>query len=119
MSSFDDELRGALRRVDPPPGFSERVLARVAEERARPDWRDRWRRVFSPARLRLATAGALALVIVAGLGYERFSERHARGEEAKQQVLLALQITARELQVAERGVQRLNARHRAPKETIR
>jgi len=115
MSSFDDELRGALRRVEPPPGFAERVLARVAAERARPGWRAHLRRVFGPAPLRLAAVAALALVIVAGVGYER----HARGEEAKRQVLLALRITARQLQAAERGVQRLNARQREPKETIR
>lgn len=119
MNRFDDELRGALRRVDPPPGFTERVLARVSEERARPGWRERFRRVFGPAPFRLAAAGALALVIVAGVGYEHLAERRARGEQAKQQVLLALKITARQLQIAERGVERLNARQPSSKETIR
>ena len=31
MTDIDDELRDALRRVEPPAGFAERVLQRVGE----------------------------------------------------------------------------------------
>ena len=109
MSRFDDELRESLRRVDPPEGFAERVLARVAEERARPSFLERIRRAFSMPPMRWAAVGALSLAILAGVQYQRSAERRARGEQAKQQVLLALRITAEQIQTAERGVRKLNA----------
>ena len=74
---FEDELRAALHREDPPPGFAGRVLARAAAPR-----RASWLRPFA-----LALAAAL-LLASAGLGY-----RDYQGRRAKQQVLLAMRIT--------------------------
>jgi len=109
MSRFDDELREALKRVDPPDGFSERVLARVAEERAKPSLIERFRRALWAPRMRWAAVGALSLAILAGVQHQRAVEQRARGEQAKEQVLLALRITAEQIQTAERGVRKLNA----------
>ncbi len=109
MNHFDDELRKAMGRVDPPEGFAERVLARVAEERAKPRLVDRLRSWFGMPGLRLAAAVAMIAVIVAGVGYEREVRRRAEGERAKEQVMLALRITADKIQVAQRGVERWEA----------
>jgi hypothetical protein len=108
MNRFDDELKRALQRIEPPEGFTEKVLSRVAEERRRPSFRQRLAGWFAGPRLQWVAAGALCLVIVAGVGYQRRVERRAEGERVKEQVLLALQITAHEIQVAREGVRSLN-----------
>ena len=109
MSRFDDELREALKRVDPPEGFTGRVLARVAEERTKTTWFERFRHSMLAPRMRWVGVAAVTLALVAGLQYQREVERRTRGEQAKEQVLLALKITAKQIQVAERGVRRWNA----------
>ena len=108
MNHIDEELRKALKRVEPPDGFADRVLARVAEERARPGLLDRIRAWFATPQLRWAAAAAMCLVMVAGIAYQREMERRAEGRHAKEQVMLALKITAKQLQVAEKGIRRLN-----------
>ncbi len=98
MKSFEDELRQALRRREPPPGFAERVLARAgARQRQprRPAWLDwRW----------LAPVAAL-LVLTVGLNLFLERRRRLAGEQAKQQVMLALQLTGSKLRYAQERVQ--------------
>jgi hypothetical protein len=91
--NLEDELRAALARREPPPGFAERVLAR-----ARPAARAR--RMYSVA----AWAVAAGLLVAAGLQYER----HRRGEHAKEQVLLALRVAGQELHAAREKVRQLS-----------
>lgn len=86
MNPIDDQLRRALRRVEPPPGFVERTLARAAAERPAARRGGRWMPAFA------AVAASLALV-VGGLQYQQYR----RGQEAKEQLLLALQITGTQL----------------------
>lgn len=102
---FEDELREALRRVEPPEGFSSRVLARVAREMSRPCWRDRLRGWLAAPRWRWA-AVACGLALIGGVEYQREMDRRAKAERAKEQMLLALEITAEQLHVAQRSVQR-------------
>jgi len=90
--NLENELRAALGRRDPPPGFAERVLAR-----ARPAARAR--RMYWVA----AWAVAAGLLVAAGLQYER----HQRGERAKEQVLLALRVAGQELSAAREKVYRV------------
>lgn len=109
MSRLDDALKQALRRQQPPAGFAERVLARVADERPA---RGRWESLFDAFRLpklRLAGAVAAVLALVAGSQYYRQQQMRTEGELAKQQVVLALRITAGELQFAQNKVQQLNS----------
>ncbi len=103
---FEDELREALRRVEPPEGFSSRVLARVAREMSRPSWRDRLRGSLAAPRWRWAAAAACGLALIGGVEYQREMDRRAKAERAKEQMLLALEITAEQLHVAQRSVQR-------------
>lgn len=86
MTPFEDQLRGALRRIEPPPGFVQRTLARAAGERKPP------RRVFRFPRYVAALAASLALVA----GVYRVQE-HRRGQQAKEQLMLALEITGSRL----------------------
>jgi hypothetical protein len=84
MSRLDDELKQALEREDPPPGFAARVLAQVESRRNHRRW---W-----------TAAIAAALMLAGGLEFERERRIRAQGERAKQQVILALRITSHKLQ---------------------
>jgi uncharacterized protein HemX len=111
MRPLEDELRRALRRREPPPGFTGRVLARVrpeadarnlgAESESRP-WRARWGRwTWSGPRLRLGLAAVAAclLLAVSLFVWQRHREEQQRreGEAARAQVMEALRITSAKL----------------------
>ena len=97
MASLEDELRSVLRRREPSPDFTERVLARVAAvpvRRAPQPW-VRW----------VAAMAATLLLAAGGLEY-----RHYRGERAKDQVLLGERIAGSKLNKAQKKVQMLTHR---------
>ena len=87
--NFDDQLKAALQRREPPAGFAERVLARAQSPAPRrlPAWRERWAWWLTPGLV------AAMLLITSGLHYQ--SQR--QGELAKQQVMLALEIAGSKL----------------------
>ncbi len=109
MNRLDEELRRALRREAPPAGFAERVLARVAAEGQTPG---RWARLAAhlpTPRIRwVAAAAVLCIAILSGLTYQRQQRIQAEGERAKQQLMLALRITAEELRTVHEKVQGLH-----------
>lgn len=106
MNRLEDELRNALRREAPPPGFTDRVLARAAEQKR--SWS--FAALFGMRAMRWAVAGALALVMVgAGFEYQKQREERVRGEAARAQVLLALRIAGTKLRFAQEKVQQLEA----------
>ncbi len=109
MKPLDDQLREALRRRDPGPEFTARVLARAA---AAPRKRESvWRRfpaALGGMNLRWATAALACLLVVAGgIGYH---ERQVRiqGEAAKEQLVRALKIASSKLNHAREKVRELN-----------
>lgn len=105
MTPFEAELKRALARREPDDGFTERVLARAAAEEAPPN-RRRW---FGWARTWVvAAAMALLLLPVGGVIY-RHHERVVRGQEAKQKLLLALQIAGSKLQQVQKQVLKVEA----------
>ncbi|HEY8462044.1 MAG TPA: hypothetical protein VIM99_16775 [Blastocatellia bacterium] len=121
MNRFDDELRRALRREEPSPDFTDRVMSRVAglREREKPrektNWLRRFAAFFQPPQMKWtkwAMAGATAiLLLAAGLGvhHRRENERRrlaeiAEGERAKEQVMLAMRIASAKLNVARKKV---------------
>jgi hypothetical protein len=94
MEGFEQELKNALRRKDPPADFEARVLAAAAggNRDARPDARKRnGRRWGMPI--------AAALVLTAGIAWqrERAAEEQAAGQAARARLKLALQITSAKL----------------------
>lgn len=99
MHFSEDDLKAALRREDPGPDFTERVMAGVSRDQQRTPAKPTrpnfawWPFSFSPA-----LAGALAAIVLAAgtwLGYQRYEHHQemARAEKARQQAILALQIT--------------------------
>lgn len=106
MSRLEDALREALKREDPGEEFTRRTLERAAALRPRESV---WRRWLRPPAWRWAAAGALActLVVFSGIRYER--AQRAQGEEAKQELMLALKITGTKLHATrEKIVRQIN-----------
>ncbi|MGH9736079.1 MAG: hypothetical protein ACRD8A_15990 [Candidatus Acidiferrales bacterium] len=110
---LEQELKKAFRRTDPPAGFAERVLARAAKEepkRVRERRRFQW---FGMSGLRLAVTCALCLIVGAsGLMYQH--QRHKEGEQAKEQLMLALRITSSKLEIASDGIRQINSTDQRP-----
>lgn len=115
MNRFEDELRKALRREEPPAGFSARVLARAASE---PGPETAWARMRermtswfrAPVFARAAMAGALCLLVVLGVNYEQRQRiERVRGETAKRQLLLALRVTGSSLRAVHDKLRELSA----------
>jgi len=93
---FEAELTLAMRHVDPPAGFADRVLAKVAEPEPR-----RAKILMMPRRVQAWVGGAVAAVLMVGaFGIQQQHERRQRAEEAaraQQQYEQALQITGETL----------------------
>lgn len=88
MNDFESDLRTALRRERPPNGFAQRVLARASVRTA--PRRNGW------------IAAAVAACLLLSIG--GFEYRQYRGRKAKEELLLALEITGSKLNLAERKV---------------
>ena len=89
-AAMETALRAALQRELPPPGFIERIEARVAAKGRASSMRSN---VWA-----FAIAAALVLAVIFPLGLRlRHQAEVARGEAAKAQVLLALRITGTQL----------------------
>jgi negative regulator of sigma E activity len=97
---FEQQLRDALRPVDPEEGFERRVMARVAREpaRTRASKATRW-----AASLALAASMAFAAIFGA---QEWQAHREQQGLEARRQLLEALRLTGENLDVAYQAVNR-------------
>ena len=111
--SLEDDLRRAMRPVDPGPEFTARVLAaveaetrgavpldahrRVAAERpSAPAFRRQWaRRSWMWPALAASLVGA-----VAGARYFEVKRETERGLEARTQLMQALRVTSEKLAVA-------------------
>jgi hypothetical protein len=110
-SDLERDLRQALQRKQPSPGFAARVLAKLPDERTSP-----WAHWFHAPALRWATAAALFLVI--GMGaiayYHHHQQELARGRAARQQLMLALRITGAKLQFAQQRIQAIGADQERP-----
>ncbi len=104
MKNFEDELREALRAPDVPPGFANRVLARLPYAYPPQPGRPSLRRVTIWAAAVLICAGSLT-----GLQMERAREQRARGEKAREEVMLALRIAGTKLNQAQGHVRQIGA----------
>jgi len=94
MNDLESQLREALRRTEPPPGWERRIVKRAAVAR-------RARRLRQSA-----SAIAVCLLLAAGGSYW---QRQREARQARDQLIQALQITGEKLQVVERAaVENLN-----------
>jgi predicted ABC-class ATPase len=93
--NLDDELRSALRREDPPLGFTQRVVARA---QTKP--------VPKTGMFRMVWAAGLAAMLV--IGFTAASEyRQAKAERAASQAVIALRIAAAKLNMTRDKVLKL------------
>jgi hypothetical protein len=99
--SFENELRGALRREPAPADFARKLKARL------PVPIPIWRR---PAVWAIAAVLLLAAVIPLGIS-EYHQRQHERALEARRQLEIALRITSVKLRQAKARVQRSTTRH--------
>jgi len=95
MNDFENELRSALRREEPPSGFAARVVARTGAHAA--PRRSGW----------IAAAIAACLLLSIGGGFEY---RQYRGRKAKRELLLALNIAGSKLNIVQKKVSDLSRR---------
>lgn len=115
MKNLEDELRKALRRIEPPAGFTERVRTRLERNTARKNaWRSILSHFFQRPRLRWALAGALAGILLVGRTLENRRRERLRieGETAKAQLKKAMEIASSRLNSALRQIERVD--HRKP-----
>ena len=96
MRPLEEQLNRALSRREPPEDFTARVLAAVAAQNRdsrNGTLRSWWFRIRG---LALATTLAACLIMTASLAY-REHQHTARGEQAKEKLLIAVQIAGSKL----------------------
>jgi len=108
MTRFEEQLKEALARQDPPEDFNTRVLAAVEEGRVRSStgvwrWRARWAHSWQ-----VAPALAALLVLSLSVIYQEH-QRMARGEAAKEKLLIAMRVAGAKLHEARDRVSRVQA----------
>lgn len=110
-NSFDDVLKGALRRQEAPEGFADRVMARVAAQNSnqQPARRDSWLSFFTQPIVRWAALAAFATAMIVGVRFYEVHRERAQGEAAKQRLMLALRVAGSKLQLAKAKVNEMNA----------
>ena len=94
-TSLETDLRRALRRESPAPGFASRVMQRI--ERGEEPKRRPWFRA-------VAASLTLTALVGAGAAYQDHQRRVREGEQAKEQVLLALRIAGEKVRYAQSEV---------------
>lgn len=90
MDWLEEELKRALARQDPPPGFAGRLSAQRFTAGV-------------PARRWLAVAASLLVLLGGGVSY-----RWYEGVQAKKQVMLAVRLTAGKLSRVQSHIREVN-----------
>jgi len=96
--NLEDQLKEALRREEPPEGFAERVIRQAGPARAQ--FREKPRK----PRFRWWTWPAVATVAATMAMSVAVEYRRAQEAEAGRQAILAIQIVAEELNMAQNEV---------------
>lgn len=103
---IERELKTVLQRRRPDAGFTERVMAAVREA-------DHQRQTSSFSRQpwhawRAVAAAVLLTAFLGGWAAREAAQRRAEGEQARQEVLVALRITGEKLRSAQDHVRHIN-----------
>lgn len=110
MDRFEEALKQALRRQEPPDGFAANVLRLAGQPPAPRGVRESFRGWLRLPALRWSAAAAMTLALMFSIQYAAEQRRRAEGERARQQVLTAVQITAGKLDNARNKVLRATSR---------
>jgi len=96
--NLENDLRRALHRESPAPGFAGRVIQRIErdERPARPVW---WR---------AAAASVTLAAILGGYAVHEAAERR-RGERAREEVLRAMSIASEKVRIARQEVRQIGS----------
>ena len=106
--SLEHELRRALKRIDPPSGFDDRVMSRIARGDTAPviTARGRWVSVVLPI--------AASLMVAVGASYyvEHQQQRQARAAQVETErhvsdVVLALRVASETVAAAQARVEEI------------
>lgn len=99
MSYLEEDLKKALRRVEPPAGFAERVLARAnAPAPPEPSWWESLTVLFRPPCVQWVALSLIISVMIPAAGvYRRDRQERAEGEKAKQQLMFAVKVAGNKL----------------------
>jgi hypothetical protein len=96
--NLEDQIRGALRRQDPPEGFAERIVHQAESARAER------REALQPGLRRLWPAATLAatsvLVLSVSIEYRAVRQERIQEERAGRQAIQALRIASEKLNTA-------------------
>jgi len=101
MTPFEEQLKQALKREEPPGDFAATVMARCAQEDAKMQGR------FWAAGWRVAALAAALVLVASGTVYEHHArevQQEIKGKEAKRQLLLAMRIAGTKLQEVQQRV---------------
>jgi hypothetical protein len=105
--SLEHELRSALKRTDPPTGFDDRVMARIARGDTAPvrTARPQWATVVLPI-------AASVMVAVGASYYVQQQQRQARAAQAETEqhvsdVVLALRVASETVAAAQARVEEI------------
>ena len=101
MTDFERDLQRALQRREPERDLTPQIMQRIGAA-PKHGWflgSFHWRQAIA----------ATAAVVVLATGIDRYRE-YRKEQEAKQQLILALQITGRKLAVVQAKIDELNRR---------
>ena len=108
--SLEQQLRRALKRKDPPSGFDDRVLSRIAKGQSQTGHVATVRRGWA----RMSLPIAASLLVAFGATYyvqqeqdRQLRENQAQTEQAARDVVLALQIASDTISAAQARVQEI------------
>jgi len=105
MTPFEDELKQALTRKQPPAGFTARVLERTKERRNL--LRATWPLWFERAWAWRLVPALTALLLVSGATLYREHERSVQGREAKEKLMTAVRIAGSKLERTQQQVMKI------------
>ncbi len=100
MDPLEQGFRDALSREPAPDWFAERVMARVCDEKPQPRRGLGW--------LRWAAVAAMVVVVAGGVRLDQVRRERVAGEQAKEQLMLALHVTGSKLHMAQVRVQSID-----------
>jgi hypothetical protein len=99
--NLENDLKRALRRESPAPGFAGRVLQRIEDaDHAAPVRRPVW--------WRAAAASVTLGLLLGGYATHKVVE-HRRGERAKEQVLVAMHLAGAKVRYAQQQVHNIGS----------